>query len=168
MSFISNHHYTKVSSIQNANYTSGHILPNVNKSSYSTHYYKITYCNPVSCAPNTVQLGLKPAESHNTLAPCTPAKRRNNSCRGSTRLPGSCISLCTRVCSSHSRPLRPGSAAASLITWWTTCSFQQRQTLVGSGFRDACTKGFQARRSFRKPGTSPVFLITVSGQGQKL
>lgn len=51
MIFISNHHYIKVSSIQNANYTSGHILPNVNKSSYSTHYYKITYHNPVSCAP---------------------------------------------------------------------------------------------------------------------
>lgn len=51
MSFISNRHYTKISSIQNANYTSGYVLANGNKSSCSTHYLKITYHNPLSCAP---------------------------------------------------------------------------------------------------------------------
>lgn len=145
------------------------MLANGNKSSCSTHYFKITYHNPLELCTRTAQLCLKPAELHNTLAPCSSARRRNNSCRGSVRLPGSCIiSLCTRVCRSHPGPLPPGSTAASLITWGTTRSLQKEQTLVGSVFRDACTKGFQARTSFSKPGISLVFFITVSGQGQKM
>jgi len=167
MSFISNHHYTEVSSAQNADNVNGHILANVNKSSYSTCYYKITHRNPVSCAPIWSSCA-RSQQLHNTLTPCSPAKRGNNPCWGSLRLLGSCISLCTCVRRSHPCPLGQGSTATSLTTRGTTCSLQPSEDAnAGSGFRDACNKGSQARTSFSKLGISPVLLITVSGQGQK-